>query len=64
MGNIDAKLAKRFYDYSMLKVKEGLIQANDTIKEYRSGLADPARYVAIHEKGLSSKAGRLNKRRK
>lgn len=41
MENIDTKLAKRFFDYSMLKIDEGLTQSNDIVKEYRSGLADP-----------------------
>ena len=41
MEHIDSKQAKRYFEYSMLKIKEGLIQANDIVKEYRSGLADP-----------------------
>lgn len=41
MENIDAKLAKRYFDYSLMKINEGMIQANDIVKEYKSGLADP-----------------------
>lgn len=59
--NIDVKLAKRFFDYSMLKIKEGLVQANDCIKEYRSGMADPCRYAAMQEKSLTAKAARMKK---
>ena len=41
MENIDTRLAKSYFDYSMLKIEEGLIQANDIVKEYKSGIADP-----------------------
>ena len=62
MENINTKLAKQFYNYSMLKIQEGLVQANEIIKEYRSGLADPCRYAAMFEKMLTTKSGRTNKR--
>lgn len=62
MENIDTKLAKQYYNYSMLKIQEGLVQANEIIKEYKSGLADPCRYAAMFEKMLTSKSGRVNKR--
>ncbi|CAI2385152.1 unnamed protein product [Moneuplotes crassus] len=63
MENTYPKLAKRYFDYSFLQENESLVQANEIIKEYKSGLADPCRYVAYHERTLSTKAGRLNKRR-
>lgn len=62
MENIDTKLANQFYSYSMLKIQEGLIQADEIIKEYRSGLADPCRYAAMFEKMMTTKSGRTNKR--
>ena len=53
--NISATLSKRFFDYSMLKLKENLIQSNDIIKEYKSGIADPCRYAALFERILTRK---------